>query len=843
MEPPFNSWTNQAHKMKRMEFGRDGLDGLNPALHPPRPKRSRESEGSSSNGGRNPVGFFDFERYRCSVVLKKDEIWAVRDDYGMPRRYVVIEKDGDSRSTSVRYLKYNRKVAYQRYKSCGILHSCGIFVVDTDPEPLEPPSFSHKVVGWGNKKKPSKYTIFPKKGEVWAIMRAPISVFGFASPSLIKYQIVEVLEDYNPEEGVKVVSLVKVKGGYRSLFQRCTFDGGKDFFCIGARGSSIDCFSHQVPYFRLSGENSAGEFMELDPSCLPLCIDDSEGCHEKVINDNYLFLALLDKKVNYRAGESFIWAAYDHQFRVPVKYVALRSKNAHSKVKLAMHELAPCPIYGSEKKWQEVGLPLACGNFIIRPAETEKQFILSHRVRFPYKDYCMLDSDYCNIHPVEGDVWGIYKDLNMAKGHTPKGALEYQIVVIVGRTEKTITAAYLVRVEGFRGLFRKKSGHASQVQIPADECYRFSHKIPSHRFDGRKIEFLKGTFVLDPLLVPKKQGEYFSFDDPFLLERSKVHPVWSTILYIVDKQRNGMSLDGQEIAGQQSEICILKSTKDPEEIIVETIDEEKPNFGEISTAVHGIEFANPAGDEHGIVHRHLNIKLHDFHDSKSRKDFELGQIWALHSDFDGLPHSYARIDNFIDSQEKVEMTLLEPHPIAEEEMHWVDKKLHMACGTFGMSQSNCIKEMTLFSHRVLCDEVKSKEVPLFWHKVMYDGGKPVKLLYEVFPRKGEVWAIYKYWNPRWTYSDMKNNCQYKLVEVVTDFSEEAGLTVAALVRVEGHENVFRRQLHEDFGLYKTFNRKELLRFSHCIPSVKMTNQKDCNTYERPIKIKFTHIGI
>lgn len=813
--------------MKRLDFDRDGLNPL---------KKSKESEGSSSNGTKHLVSFFDFEKYRSSVVLRKDEIWAIRDDYGMPRRYVLVERDGGFSSVSVRYLKYNRKVAYQRYKSCGVLHSCGIFVVDTDPEPLDPPYFSHKVVGWGNKKRPDKFTIYPKKGEVWAITKCSKSVFGFASPSLLKYQMVEVLEDYHSEHGVKVVSLVKVKGGYRSLFQRYVSEGSKSFFCIGAQGSSVDCFSHQVPYFRFSGEKSVGDFLELDSTSLPLCVDDPEGSLVDEINDNYLFLALLDKKVSYRSGEGFVWAAYDHQCRIPVKYVAVRSKNSHSRIKQVMHELTPCSVYGNEKKWKESE---ACGNFMIRPTETDKRYILSHRVRFPYKDYCMLDSEYCKIYPVEGDVWGIYKALNMTRSQNLEGALEYQIVVIEGRTEIAITVALLVRVEGFRGLFRKKSGHSSQVQIPINECCRFSHKIPSYRFDGRRVEFLKGTFVLDPLLVPKKDGECFSFDDPFLLERSKACPFWSAILFIVDKQRNGISLDGRDNIHQQSRICNINWTKYPDVMVDE--DDEKPNIGEMSpAAVNGIEGLNPEGVEHDVTQRYLNIKLHDFQDPKLKQEFELGQIWALHSEFDGLPHSYARINNLI-SREMVEVTLLEPHPMSEEEMQWIEKRFPVACGTFKTSQYTCIKEITLFSHRIICNEVKSREIPLFWYKVISGEGK--NLFYEVFPQKGEVWAIYKHWNPRWTFSDMRNNCQYKLVEIVTDFTEEAGVTVEALVRVEGHEDIFRRQQHEDFGLYKIFKRKELLRFSHCIPSVKMIAHKECSNYEGLIKIKFSHTGI
>ena len=206
------------------------------------------------------------------------------------------------------------------------------------------------------------------------------------------------------------------------------------------------------------------------------------------------------------------------------------------------------------------------------------------------------------------------------------------------------------------------------MQIPANECYRFSHKIPSYRFDGRRIEFLKGTLVLDPLLGPNKHGDCFSFDDPFLLERSKAYPLWSAILYIVDKQRNGIGLDNQENIRRQSEICNINWIKDPEDIADESIDEEKPNLEDIlSPAFRGIEGTNPERVERDIFSRNLNIKLRDFQDPKSEKDFELGQIWAFHNELDGLPHYYARINNFMTSQGMVEVTLLEPHPLAEED--------------------------------------------------------------------------------------------------------------------------------------------------------------------------------
>lgn len=793
--------------MKRVEI--ESLTYSSVAL-----KRTRECTEGSSDRSRTLLAYFDFEKYRSSVILVKDEIWAVRDEYGMPRKYVIVERDGDVNSALFRYLKYNRKVMYQRYKRGGILHSCGVFVHDLDPEPLDPPSYSHKVVGWGNKKSVTKYTIYPRKGEVWAISKYTHCMFEFASPSLLKYQMVEILEDYKLEEGVKVATLLKVKGPCQSLYQRHQCENAKVVFYIGSKGSSMDWFSHQVPYFRYSKENSFGGYLELDPSSLPLCIEGNfEGCEQdNVINDNILFLALLDKKVRYRKSDGPIWAAYEDQSRVPTKYVVGRPKiEVHSnKVKLVLHELAPCPMYAYEKKLVEARLPLVCGNFTISSTESKTNLMISHRVHFRNKE-SVLDTDHCYIQPVEGDVWGIYNELNMLRGQQIyESRMEYEIVVIVARGDVGTTVAKLVRVEGFRGLFRKKSGHGDQVQftIPGNECYRFSHRIPSYQFDGRGKQFLKGAFILDPLLVPKNDGECFSFDDPFILERINSRPLWSIILYIVDKQRNGVSVDGN-----RNNNFTLKAVPNTS-VVEKMVDIVKPN--------HRVEHED-------TVHEDLNIKLHDFGDVISSLDFVTAQIWAIHNEIDGLPNTYVCISNVTDARVMVEVTLIEPHPITEEEMQWIEDKF-MACGTFSMSQTTSVKHIGSFSHRVICDEVKPKDIT-FWNQD--------KTFYEIFPRKGEVWAIYN----NWPQSHTRNDCKYKLVQVVSEFTKEAGVTVAALVRVNGYENVFKRQLHEDFGLYKSFNRKELLRFSHCIPSRQATVFSGCNSNEKPIEVKFSHIGI
>lgn len=80
--------------------------------------------------------------------------------------------------------------------------------------------------------------------------------------------------------------------------------------------------------------------------------------------------------------------------------------------------------------------------------------------------------------------------------------------------------------------------------------------------------------------------------------------------------------------------------------------------------------------------------------------------------------------------------------------------------------------------------------------------------YRIFPNKGEVWAVE---------NKDGGEGEIRLVEVVSDFSEEEGVMVAGLVPVvEGGEGggLYERHLHEGFRLVQTFKRREMVMFSH-----------------------------
>ncbi|XP_042491198.1 uncharacterized protein LOC122070999 [Macadamia integrifolia] len=180
------------------------------------------------------------------------------------------------------------------------------------------------------------------------------------------------------------------------------------------------------------------------------------------------------------------------------------------------------------------------------------------------------------------------------------------------------------------------------------------------------------------------------------------------------------------------------------------------------------------------------------------KDFVSDKIWAIYDGPDSMPRQYVRIKNLI-SRNEVCVTLLKPYPILGDEVQWVKESLPFVCGLFQTDRVTCNFQLSRFSHLVKCERSKDKS------------------FYKVYPKKGEIWAMYRNWNSKWTRSNY-NGCCCRIVEVLSDFSEESGLRVASLVEVTGFLTFFQRQLDDGYELLRTVSTREMLSFSHQIPA-------------------------
>lgn len=196
----------------------------------------------------------------------------------------------------------------------------------------------------------------------------------------------------------------------------------------------------------------------------------------------------------------------------------------------------------------------------------------------------------------------------------------------------------------------------------------------------------------------------------------------------------------------------------------------------------------------------------DFEKNRDESEFRVNQIWALYDDLDGMTRFYARIKNVYSSNFKVTYTWLEHDPIDDAEKEWSEEELPVGCGEFKLGKTT-----------------SSKDKPIFSHLMSWSSGK--RGSFEVYPIKGEVWALFKNWDIGWR-SDAHNHkiFEYEVVEVLSDFKEGIGATVSNLVKVNDIVCLFMRTVD---GVHK-MSASELLRFSHKVPSYQLTEKERDN---------------
>ncbi|CAO2179934.1 unnamed protein product [Urochloa humidicola] len=187
----------------------------------------------------------------------------------------------------------------------------------------------------------------------------------------------------------------------------------------------------------------------------------------------------------------------------------------------------------------------------------------------------------------------------------------------------------------------------------------------------------------------------------------------------------------------------------------------------------------------------------NFDECRNANLFSVDQIWALYDDLDAMPRYYARIRSLDTTNFRVQFTWLEHDAANDEEDKWTDNELPVACGNFKLGDTEASEDPHIFSHIVS------------WTKGRKRGS------YVIHPIKGQVWALYKGWNMQWI-SDADNHTsyEYKVVEVLSSFTMEAGVTVIPLVKVEGFVSLFAKAKEKSSFVIPS---SELLRFSHSIP--------------------------
>jgi hypothetical protein len=193
--------------------------------------------------------------------------------------------------------------------------------------------------------------------------------------------------------------------------------------------------------------------------------------------------------------------------------------------------------------------------------------------------------------------------------------------------------------------------------------------------------------------------------------------------------------------------------------------------------------------------------FHDFDKDRAEECFKPKQIWALYDEDDGMPRLYCLIRQVVSVKPfKILITYLNSKTDGEfGAVNWIDSGFTKSCGHFRAQNSDVVDQVNIFSH-VLKGEKAGR------------GG-----CVRIYPKSGDVWAVYRNWSPDWNIStpdDVRH--QYEMVEVLDKYSEELGVCVAPLNKLAGFKTVYQRNAGKD--AMRWIPRREMVRFSHQVPS-------------------------
>ncbi|PIN03467.1 hypothetical protein CDL12_24010 [Handroanthus impetiginosus] len=193
--------------------------------------------------------------------------------------------------------------------------------------------------------------------------------------------------------------------------------------------------------------------------------------------------------------------------------------------------------------------------------------------------------------------------------------------------------------------------------------------------------------------------------------------------------------------------------------------------------------------------------FHDFDQDRSEECFKPKQIWALYDEEDGMPRLYCLIREVISVKPfKIFISYLSSKSDSEfGSVNWLDCGFTKSCGSFRVFHSETVEQVNIFSH-LLSREKAGR------------GG-----CVRIYPRSGDIWAIYRNWSSDWnrtTPDEVRH--KYEMVEVLEDYSEEKGVRVTPVIKVDGFKTVYQRNMNKD--AIRWIPRREMLRFSHQVPS-------------------------
>ncbi|KAL1531976.1 hypothetical protein AAHA92_32053 [Salvia divinorum] len=238
--------------------------------------------------------------------------------------------------------------------------------------------------------------------------------------------------------------------------------------------------------------NSADNASKEDPEAVAMSVPDPDF-HDFDVDRSELSF-----------GDNEVWSAYDDDDGMPRFYALIHKVVSRRPFKLRISWLnSKTTNEFSNMDWVGSGFYKTCGEFWVGRHENCKSMnAFSQKVNWSKGPRGSI-----LIVPRKGDVWALYKNWSSDwNEHTLDEVIhKYDMVAVLDDyiEEEGVRVAPLVKVVGFKTVFRPNLDPEAIKRIPKEEMYRFSHRVSNHLLTGLEAENApKGCLELDPAATP-----------------------------------------------------------------------------------------------------------------------------------------------------------------------------------------------------------------------------------------------------------------------------------------------------------------------------------------------------
>uniref|UniRef100_N1R1C2 DUF3444 domain-containing protein n=1 Tax=Aegilops tauschii TaxID=37682 RepID=N1R1C2_AEGTA len=450
-----------------------------------------------------------------------------------------------------------------------------------------------------------------------------------------------------------------------------------------------------------------------------------------------------------------IWALYSDIDKYPNCYAFIE------KVELQNNEvqarwLEVCPD-GELEKISIEDRTVGCGTYKV--GNTDGIMIYTDMKSFSHRVNAIFTGrrNSYEIYPRKDEVWALLKgwDIGWSSDAHNQKKYKYEVVQVLSdfTTGTSITVMPLVKIKVFVSLFMQ-SKEATPYLIRQDDTIWFSHCIPYRLMGAAESEGIpEGALELDPAALP------LNLEQPHVRVVSESRSVKGSefdAAYAGSSRGNKSHKESEGVGERQHATCMNRGIF-AKTSVVENRDHNTPS------TVEGMDVAEESDHAQAKV---LCPEFFDFDQLRDVSRFRRNQIWAVYDTKCCIPRFYARITKVRRAPKfEVHFVSLEFDPRNKAEVAWSRGELPVACGHFKHGASHTAKETKIFSQIISYEKIRTRNS------------------FEIYPKKGEVWALFKGWDIGWS-SDAKNHTDfmYEVVQVLSDFTTSTSIIAMPLVK-------------------------------------------------------------